>query len=160
MIIKAQQKNIPVTPKKMQLVANAVKHMRPVEAAQLLEAYNKKSASYLAKTIRQAMANATNNLNLPADSLKINQILMGRGMILKRFHAGARGRAKPYQKIRSHLTVLLESTPAKEPVVAAKKKIVEPLELPAETETLKTIKKTVTKKIITKKESASEAKTK
>lgn len=118
MIIKAQQKNLPITPKKLQLVANAVKAMRPKDAVVLLEAYNKKSAFILAKTIKQAMANATNNLNLPADSLRIKEILMGRGLVLKRFHAGARGRGKPYQKMKSHLTVLLESvqpvvTPAK-----------------------------------------------
>lgn len=126
MIIKAQQKNLPVTPKKMHLVVNAVKNMKPQAAVELLESYNKKSAQHLAKTIKMAISNATNNANLPADSLRFSQILMGRGLTMKRFHAGARGRAKPYQKTRSNLTVLLESVT---PVVSRPKKV----ELPATT---------------------------
>ncbi len=145
MIIKAQQKNLPVTPRKLQLMANAVKHLKPVEAVTLLEAYNKKSAHYLAKTIKQAIANATNNHKVSADSLRIQQILMGRGLSLKRFLAGARGRAKTFEKTRSHLTVLLESVELETaPKITAKR---------AKSETKKSaIKSAATKtKIVTKK---------
>jgi large subunit ribosomal protein L22 len=120
MIIKAQQKNIPVTPRKLQLMANAVKHMSPTEAVALLEMYNKKSALHLSKVLKQAIANATNNQNIEARSLRIQHILMGRGMSLKRFRAGARGRGKPYERVRSHVTVLLESVEA--PAVKATQK--------------------------------------
>ena len=111
MLVKASASHLPITPRKVQLVAFAIKHMKPAEAVTVLSYLNKNAASYLMKVIMQAVANAKNNHHLAPESLSFDQIIITKGMTLKRFNAGARGRGNPYQRLRSHVTVILKSRP-------------------------------------------------
>lgn len=114
MIIKATQKNLPVTPKKMRFLMEAVKDLDPQEAVVKLGYLNHSAAPHLQKTIKQAIANATHNFKLQPDKLKFKEILVNQASMryAKRWRAAARGRAKPYAKRSTHLTVKLE-TPQK-----------------------------------------------
>ena len=56
---------------------------------------------------RSAIANAENNNNLSADSLRVKSAIIENGPVLKRFKAGARGTAKPRRKPMSHIRIVL-----------------------------------------------------
>jgi len=109
MLIKATQKYIRITPRKIRLVVDRVKHLRPKQAIEELSFIRKRAALPLTKVIKQAMANAIKNANVSEDSLQFENITIGGGPILKRWRAVSRGRAHPIKKRTSHITVILKS---------------------------------------------------
>lgn len=112
MLIKAQQKFIRTSPRKLRLVADAIKPaVSPQRALVYLEYMDKKAAGPLSKVIKQALANATNNLKLPVDSLSIKEIQIGQGPTYKRGRPRSRGLYHPIAKRTSHITVVLETSP-------------------------------------------------
>lgn len=121
MEITARASHVTVTPRKVQLLANAIRDLRPEDAVAQLNYLNKSAAVPLAKVIRQAIANASENFKVPAADLRFKTIVVTKGMNLRRFQAGARGRGKPYSRTRSHITVILKTKPALKPVAPAKK---------------------------------------
>ena len=56
------------------------------------------------RVLESAIANAENNHSLDVDSLVIAEASVGKSLVMKRFHARARGRAsrieKPFSRIR------------------------------------------------------------
>lgn len=120
--IKAEQKYIRISPRKVRLVANAVKKLSPQDAIEQLGFINKSSALHLKKTIKQAVSNATNNLKLAAEDLKFEKIVILKGPIYKRWRPVARGRAHSILKRTCHIRVVLKTKkPKLEPKAAVKK---------------------------------------
>lgn len=153
MIVTATHKNIGVTPRKMRMAVEAVKGLKPQEAVDQLAFFNKSSAQPLMKAIKQAIANAKNNHKLDPETLRFHQLIVSKGMTMKRFHAGARGMARPFKRVRTHLVVQLISPEAVAPKVVKKQEkpvITKKAEAP-KAEAKKTIKKVAPKKA-TKKE--------
>jgi large subunit ribosomal protein L22 len=109
MLIKAQQKHIRLSPRKVRLVADAIRGLSLSEALEYLAHLNKKAALPLLKTLKQAVANATNNLKLKEDDLSIKEIQINEGSTLKRWQPVSRGRAHSILKRTSHIKVILES---------------------------------------------------
>lgn len=101
------QKNINMPTRKLQLVADMVRKMKPMAALQVLTFTNKAAATPLAKAIKTAIANAKQQ-NLVDEDLVFKKLEINEGSSLKRFRAGSRGRAKPYKKRVSHIKVVLE----------------------------------------------------
>jgi large subunit ribosomal protein L22 len=54
-----------------------------------------------------AIANAENNHGLDTDALVVAEAYVGDSLVMKRFHARARGRASRIQKPFSHLTIVV-----------------------------------------------------
>jgi large subunit ribosomal protein L22 len=105
--IKAVEKFIPLSPRKVRLVIDLVRQ-RPVdEALALLQFLPHAAAKSVRKAIESAAANAEDVHGLSKSDLYISQIAADVGPTLKRYHAGARGRAKPILKRSSHITVVL-----------------------------------------------------
>ena len=50
------------------------------------------------KTLESAIANAENNHNLDVDDLVVAEAYVGKSLVMKRFHARARGRAGRIEK--------------------------------------------------------------
>ncbi len=123
MEIKATQKFVRMSPRKLRLVAPLVKNLSPREAIELLPFSRKRAAEPLAKVIKTALANAKQKGISEAD-LIFKEIQINEGPRLKRWRPGARGRVKPYQRKMSHIRVVLET---KEPEVIkkARKKVEE-----------------------------------
>ncbi|OGM28083.1 50S ribosomal protein L22 [Candidatus Woesebacteria bacterium RIFCSPLOWO2_01_FULL_39_61] len=107
MEIKATQKYILTSPKKIREVAGMVKRLTPVQALERLPFINKRSANELKKVIAVAIANAKERGEADANNLIFKEILINEGPRLKRWRAGARGRAKPYKRRMSHIRVVL-----------------------------------------------------
>jgi len=109
MIIKAKQSTSWITPRKLRLVADTVRGKDLAETNLILSSLNKRGAQVINETIRQAVANAVNNLGLPEDTLVLKTLVINEGPKFRRFRAGARGQAKPYVLRTSHVVVELES---------------------------------------------------
>jgi large subunit ribosomal protein L22 len=106
MDIKAQQKFLITSPRKLREIVGLVKDMPPVEAFEKLPYVKKRAAEPLKKVIGTAIANAK-QLGANETDLVFKEIQINQGPRLKRWRAGARGRAKPYKKRMSHIRVVL-----------------------------------------------------
>jgi large subunit ribosomal protein L22 len=106
MEIKATQKFFRMSPRKLRLIVPLIKKMSPVEAFEKLPYVNKRAAGPLRKVIGTAIANAKQE-GITVDRLIFKEIQIGEGPRLKRWRAGAKGRAKPYKKLMSHIRVVL-----------------------------------------------------
>jgi len=109
MQIKAESKYIRTSPRKLRLVASLVRNMSLNEAMTTLTHLRKRAAKPLQKTLKQAIANAVNNLNLSKDSLQIQSIEVNEGATYKRWNPVSRGRAHSILKRTSHIKVILKS---------------------------------------------------
>jgi large subunit ribosomal protein L22 len=105
--IKAVAKYIPMSPRKIRRVVDLIRE-RPVdEALAILRFLPQAAAEPVTKAIESAAANAEDIHGLSESDLYISRITADVGPTLKRYRAGARGRAKPILKRGSHITVVL-----------------------------------------------------
>lgn len=109
--INSSAKGILQTPRKVGLVASLVRGRTVADALVILDHTPKRAAIPLRKAIESAKANALNNHKLAEDNLRIDRLQVGEGRHLKRFRAGARGQAKPYEKRSSHVFITLSGVP-------------------------------------------------
>ena len=106
MEVKATQKYLITSPKKLREVADIAKKLNPSRALEVLPFIGKRASTPLSKVIRSAIASAKAKGINEAD-LIFKEIQIGEGPRLKRWMAGAHGRAKPYKKRMSHIRVVL-----------------------------------------------------
>lgn len=119
MEVRAIQKFVRMSPRKLRLVTHLVKKMSPSRALEVLPHLGKRAADPLRKVINTAIANAKEK-KINESDLVFKEIQINEGPRLKRGHAGARGIYKPYQRKISHIRVILET---KAPEVLKKTKI-------------------------------------
>jgi large subunit ribosomal protein L22 len=104
---QAVARNIRVSPQKLNLVAQLIRGKKVATALADLEFSRKRIARDVRKCLQSAIANAENNHDLDIDDLVVAQAHVGKGLVMKRFHARARGRAGRIQKPFSHLTIIV-----------------------------------------------------
>jgi large subunit ribosomal protein L22 len=105
---KAILRDLRMTPLKVRRVAKLVSG-KPVGQAQQLLALDTHAASpVLAKVIKSAAANATNNEGADEDRLVIKTIMVDKSKTLRRYLPRSRGRADQIKKRMSHITVVVE----------------------------------------------------
>ncbi|MBI4121437.1 MAG: 50S ribosomal protein L22 [Candidatus Ryanbacteria bacterium] len=108
--ITAQLSRLRIAPRKVRSVANALKGMDVVLAAEQLRELPKASAMPLLKLVKSAEANARHNARVPSGTaLFIRDIRVDEGPAFKRFMPRARGRATPIRKRTSHIKLVLET---------------------------------------------------
>lgn len=108
MEIIAKSKYIRTSPRKLRLVADALKQLSASRALKILGQAQKRAASPLRSALKSAIANAIANLGLQEEDLKIKNIQIGTGPTYKRFRAISKGQAHSIVKRTSHITVVLE----------------------------------------------------
>lgn len=114
---KVTQKFVRETPRKLRLVADMVRGLPANDVVAFLPFVQKAAAQTIEKAVKTALAAAKEKGESP-DSLVIKEIQINEGPRLKRWRAGARGRAKPYVRRMSHVKIVLEKkadTPKVEP---------------------------------------------
>ncbi|PIT88870.1 MAG: 50S ribosomal protein L22 [Candidatus Levybacteria bacterium CG10_big_fil_rev_8_21_14_0_10_36_7] len=118
----AESKNIKMTPRKVRLVADAVKRSNGQISSVLsaLVLTNKRAATPLKKAIDSAIANAINNFKAKKEDLILKNIIVSEGIVYKRFRYAGRGRTRPYKKKTSHIRVVLEDKMKKEEKIMKK----------------------------------------
>ncbi|MCX7338703.1 MAG: 50S ribosomal protein L22 [Alphaproteobacteria bacterium] len=94
-----------VSPRKLNLIAQAIRGMKADKAINYLSFCQRRVAKDVKKTVLSAIANAENNHGLDIDKLYIHEAYVGHGIRLKRFHARAKGRGASIKKVFSNLSV-------------------------------------------------------
>ena len=123
MEVIAKSKYIRLSPKKLNLVAAAIRNLTVIEAEKVLTHLNKKGGYFLLLVLKQAKANALKNFDLQEKGLKIKKLVVTKGSSYKRGRPVSRGRWHPILKRTSHLTMTLEGKKAPSSVKAKEKKI-------------------------------------
>lgn len=108
MLITATQTNTRQAPRKVRLVANAVRKLPLTQALRQLAVMERRASIVVLKTLRQAIANAQHNHNLRLEDLVLKNITVDGGPQYKRFRAVSRGRGHGVLKKTSHVRVELE----------------------------------------------------
>lgn len=119
---KAIARGVDMAPRKVGEVASLVRGRSVADALVILSHTPRRAAGPVAKVIASAKANALNNDGIDEKTLVLDTVMVSAGPRLKRFRAGAMGRAKPYQKKTSHITIIVsgEKKIIKTPAKAAK----------------------------------------
>jgi large subunit ribosomal protein L22 len=132
MEVQAVSKSVRMSPRKVRLVVDAIRHLSIEEAFRVLKVSQKRAAGPVAKTLHSAVANAVNNAKLDQKELVIGTIMVNEGQALKRFRPSTRGRIHPYKKRSSNITIVVKSVSApvaaKPAVVKQDEKVVKPAE--------------------------------
>jgi len=106
-IVKAINKNVKSSPRKVNLILKSITGMGVNEAVKNLNFARKRIAHDIKKTVQSAVANAENNYQYDIDKLYIKEAYVGKAIVLKRFRARAKGRASPIKKPYSNVTIIL-----------------------------------------------------
>jgi|TARA_R110002073_G_scaffold201777_1_gene361045 large subunit ribosomal protein L22 len=104
---KAVARNLRVSPQKLNLVAGMIRGRRVEDALLRLTFSNKRISGPVKTALQSAIANAENNHQLDPDALVVKEAWVGKGLVMKRFQARARGRAGRIVKPFSHLTIVV-----------------------------------------------------
>ncbi len=108
MPVRAVSKGVSISPRKVGVVADLVRGFSVKDALTILEHTPRRAATAVSKTIASAKANADYNHNYKPDTLRITEITINHGPRSRRYRPAAHGRALPYQKRTSHITVIVD----------------------------------------------------
>ena len=100
-------RNIRVSPQKLNLVATMIRGMDVNKAIATLTFSRRRISNDVEKALQSAIANAENNHSLDVDRLYVKEAHVGKGLVMKRFKARARGRGARILKPYSHLTIIV-----------------------------------------------------
>jgi large subunit ribosomal protein L22 len=109
---KAIARMLRVSPQKLNLVAQLIRGKKVETALADLQFSHKRIATDVRKCLQSAIANAENNHDLDVDDLVVAEAHVGKALVMKRFHARARGRASRVEKPFSHLTIVVRQVEA------------------------------------------------
>ena len=105
MEVRAVARFVRLSPQKGRLVADQVRNLPVGKALELLQFSPRKPAGVIRKVLESAIANAEHNEGADIDELKVSQIMVDEGPVMKRWRPRAKGRAAPLIKTTSHITV-------------------------------------------------------
>lgn len=145
--MKALLKNYRQSPRKVRLVAAAVKGKSVSEALLRLKFMPKRSVDVLGKLILSAVANAKENFDV-SDELIVKNIEVNKGVTLKRHRARARGSAFRINKRTSNIVVTL--APKGEAKAKKGKKVMPVADVAAPVKAAKKVAKKAVKKVAPK----------
>lgn len=104
----AVARNIRVSPRKLNLVAQQIRGQKVDRALNVLTFSQKRIAGVVKKALQSAIANAENNHDLDVDDLVVAEASVGKNLVMKRFHARARGNSGGIEKFFSQITIVVE----------------------------------------------------
>lgn len=106
MEVQTIQKYIHTSPRKLRLVADLVRKMTPIHALGVLKVTPKYAAKDLQKAIETVLANAK-QAGMNEERLVFNKLEVDESIKMRRFHAGTRGRVKPFKRRMAHIKIVL-----------------------------------------------------
>ena len=129
----AKARLIRISPQKLNLVAETIRGLKADKALAELTFSKKRVATDVKKVLQAAIANAENNFGMDIDKLYVAEAYVGKAMVMKRWHAAAKGAGHKILKPFSNLTVVVaekeaqkapkaEKTAEKAPKAAKKEK--------------------------------------
>ena len=115
---KAIGRMMRISPRKLNLVAQTIRGKKAEAALNELTFSPKRVAKAVKKILQSAIANAENNHDLDVDDLVVSEASVGKNMVLKRFHARARGRGAGIEKPFAQITIVVEEKREEAPAKA------------------------------------------
>ncbi|MCX2934998.1 50S ribosomal protein L22 [Mycobacterium sp. CVI_P3] len=109
----AVAKYVGISASKARRVINLVRGKSVEEALDILRWAPQQASEPVAKVIASAAANAQNNEGLDPATLVVATVMADEGPTAKRIRPRAQGRAYRIRKRTSHITVIVESRPAR-----------------------------------------------
>lgn len=103
----AKTKSVRISPRKVRLVADAIRELSVDRALQLLITNQKHGASVLLKTLQSAVANALVKGTTDQSKLYIARLEVDGGPTLRRMHIGSRSHVRMYTKRSTHVTLVV-----------------------------------------------------
>lgn len=92
---------------KVREVVRQIQGLNALQAQAVLAVVSRKSARFVARTLKSAIANAENNNGLKPESLRIKEAVAGTASTLKRMVPKARGSGGPILKRSCHIKIVL-----------------------------------------------------
>jgi large subunit ribosomal protein L22 len=106
--MKANAKNLRISPKKLRVIAEIVRGMNAEEALKFLKFAPKKGADLMYKIVHSAIHNAVHNDSQSASDLQIDTLIITKGIVYKRGRPVSRGRMHPILKRTSNVKLELQ----------------------------------------------------
>ena len=107
MEVHAITRNVRMSAQKMREMVRQIQGMNALQAQAVLAVVPRKSARFVARTLKSAMANAENNNGLKPEVLRIKEAVAQTATTLRRFTPKARGSAGPVLKRNCHVKIVL-----------------------------------------------------
>ena len=107
---KARHRYARVTARKARLTADAIRGKDVNKAMELLQFSPRRASAIYLKVLRSAVANAGQDENVNVNRLFVSEVRADDGPLLNnrlRWRPGPQGRAMPFRKRTSHLTVVV-----------------------------------------------------
>ena len=104
---KATAKTVRISARKVRYVLALVRGKNVDEALGILKFTPNGAADIVAKVVKSAKANATNNFSLDESKLYIKECYANEGFTIKRFMPREKGSAGAIMKRTSHITVVV-----------------------------------------------------
>ncbi len=117
----AKARYIKGSERKLNLVAQLIRGKPAARALVDLEFAHRRMAKEVKKVLEAAIANAENNHNLDVDRLVISEAIVGKTMVMGRFHSRGRGRSAAIEKPFSNITIKVAEKAAGEELTNSKK---------------------------------------
>ena len=105
---KAVAKYVRMSPTKIKPVCDLVRGKNVNDALAILKFTPGKGSTIVEKVVESAKANAENNFEMNPDNLYVSEIIVNQGPTMKRWRAGAQGRAGKILKRSSHVSCTLK----------------------------------------------------
>ncbi len=106
-LVTAKLRFLRMGPRKVRLIADMIRGKRVTKALDLLSVMPKRAARPVLKLLNSAVANAKHNHSLAVEILKVAEIYVDGGPVLKRWMPKAHGRATPVRERTSHINLVL-----------------------------------------------------
>lgn len=104
---KSITKYVRVPPRKARLAADIIRGLNVEEATLQLMVSHLKAGRLLQKTLNSAVANAETQLNVQRKDLKVQEVRVDAGPVLKRAKSKSKGGRVPVMKRTSHFTIVI-----------------------------------------------------
>ena len=107
MRVQAITKNVRMSAQKVREVTRQIQGLPALQAQAVLAVVPRKSARFVEKTLRSAIANAENNNSLNPAALVVREAVAETAATMKRWQPRARGSAGPILKRNSHIRIVV-----------------------------------------------------
>ncbi len=107
MEVQAIMRNVKMSAQKMREVTRQIQGLPALQAQAVLSVVSRKSARFIAKTLKSAIANAENNNGIKPETLRVKSAVAGQATTMKRFTPKARGSAGPILKRTCHIKIVV-----------------------------------------------------
>ncbi len=104
---RATTKYVRISPRKARPVADLIRGLSVEDAGLQLRYSNTKAGSLLKKTLDSAVANAENNEDMNRDDLKVLEVMVDEGPVMKRARPKNKGGSHQILKRMSHFTIVV-----------------------------------------------------